>query len=74
VREKLLSCPFCGGKAYLETSHRAFINGETTKVAYVRCTECNARSGRFELKDFGKTSQSSEANALAIKAWNRRVE
>lgn len=71
--EPLKPCPFCGGPAYLETNHRAFIKGETTKVAYVRCTECNARSGRYELRDFGCTSTSGEANRLAVEAWNRRV-
>lgn len=69
----LKPCPFCGGEAYLETNSRAFIHGETTKVAYVRCKRCNARSGRYELRDFGKSSHSSEANELATDAWNRRT-
>ena len=43
---ELKPCPFCGGKPYLETRHRAFINGETTRVAFVRCTECEARTQR----------------------------
>lgn len=73
MEPKLLRCPFCGGKAYLETAHRAFIQGETTKVAYVRCTKCNARSGRFELRDFGKSAHSHEANEMAVNAWNARV-
>lgn len=67
-------CPFCGGKPYLETSHRAFIGGKSTRVAYVRCTECEARSGRFELRDFGKSSHSTEANRRAVAAWNARCE
>lgn len=70
----LKRCPFCGGEACLEKNHRAFINGETTRVAYVRCKVCNARSGRFELREFGKTSCSREANELAVEAWNRRAE
>lgn len=65
-------CPFCGGRARLETHHRAFINAQTTKVAFVRCTQCEARSGRFELRDYGRTSHSHEANKNAIAAWNRR--
>lgn len=71
--EPLKNCPFCGGPAYLETSHRAFVNGETTKVAFVRCTRCNARSGRYKLTEFGCTSTSGEANRLAVESWNRRV-
>lgn len=70
---ELKPCPFCGGKAYIESSHRAFINAKSTKVAFIRCRECNARSGRFELSDYGCTSHSSEACNKAIEAWNRRV-
>ena len=70
---QLKNCPFCGGKAYLEARHRAFINGETTRVAFVRCTVCNARSGREKLEDYGCTSSSGEANEKVIAAWNRRV-
>lgn len=69
----LKSCPFCGGKAFLERSHRAFINAETTKVAFVRCTKCNARSGRVNLSDYGKTSRSAEAELKVINSWNNRV-
>ncbi len=57
----LLPCPFCGGKTYLERRSRAFINAQTTKVSYVRCTQCNARSQRVPLSDYGKTSRSAEA-------------
>lgn len=71
---KLKPCPFCGGAAYLERCHRAFINAETTRVAFVRCKNCNARTGRFKLEDYGKTSHSTEANEKAIEAWNRRAE
>lgn len=69
----LKPCPFCGGKAFLERSHRAFINAETTKVAFVRCTKCNARSGRVNLSDYGKTSYSTDANLTVINSWNNRV-
>lgn len=71
---KIKTCPFCGGRPYLETSHRAFINGESTRVAFVRCSKCNARSGRFRLEDFGHTSRSVEANDMAIESWNKRVD
>lgn len=69
---ELKPCPFCGGKAYLERHHRAFINGETSIVTYVRCTVCNARSGREKIADYGRTSRSSEAERKVIEAWNKR--
>ncbi|MBQ2348000.1 MAG: Lar family restriction alleviation protein [Clostridia bacterium] len=71
---KLKSCPFCGGKPYFETNHRAFINAKTTKVAYVRCKSCNARTERIPLERYGKTSHSFETELDAIAAWNKRVE
>lgn len=70
---KLKPCPFCGGKAYLERSHRAFIDAETTKVTFVRCTVCNARSGRVNIADYGRSSSSIEASDKAIRSWNRRA-
>ena len=70
---ELKPCPFCGGEAYLEENHRAFIGGKTSRVAFVRCKKCNARSGRFELVKYGHTQNSVEANQAAINAWNRRT-
>ena len=69
---RIRECPFCGGRAVLEKSHRAFINAQTTRVAFVRCTVCNARSGREKLEDYGCTSTSIDANRKVIQAWNRR--
>lgn len=71
---ELLPCPFCGGEAFLEKSHRAFIDGETTKVALVRCKVCNARGGRIKLSDYGKSSHSLEAETEAVNRWNKRTQ
>ena len=68
------ACPFCGGIPRLERSSRGFINGESTKVAYVWCTNCNARSARVPLIKYGKTSASTEADKEVIAMWNRRAE
>ena len=69
----LKSCPFCGGRPYLEDSHRSFVNGKSTKVAFIRCKECNARSQRIDISDYGCTSRSFQANQLVADAWNKRV-
>ena len=69
----LKPCPFCGGKPYLEQRHRAFVKGESTRVALVRCTECEAKTQKFDLRDYGNTATSREANLKAIEAWNRRA-
>ena len=73
MKYDLKPCPHCGGKAYLERRHRAFIKAETTHVAFVRCTQCSARSGRFKLADYGTPNHSEEAERLAVEAWNLRV-
>ena len=39
-------CPFCGGEARLQKHERVFIHGKTTRAAYVRCLQCNARTER----------------------------
>ena len=58
----------------METNHRAFINAKTTKVAFVRCKSCNARTERIPLEKYGKTSHSLDAEMDAIAAWNKRAE
>ena len=70
----LKPCPFCGGKPYLEENHRAFIDGQTTRVSFVRCRVCNARSARIPLSKYGKTSHSNQANAEVAELWNKRVK
>ena len=72
LRKSLKPCPFCGGKAYLEGQARGFVNGSSTRVAYVRCTVCNARSGRIDIADFGRSSHSIDAEREAVAKWNRR--
>ena len=69
---KLKPCPFCGGEAIIEKNHRAFIKGLSTRVAFVYCKKCNARTGRFKLEDYGCTSHSSVAVQKAIAVWNER--
>lgn len=67
--KEMKPCPFCGGEPHLERNHRNFVKGEPTRVALVRCTQCEAKSGKFDLRIYDPTT----ANTLAIEAWNRRV-
>ena len=68
--EAMKPCPFCGGEPYLERNHRNFVKGEPTRVALVRCTQCEAKSGKFDLRIYDPTT----AKTLAIEAWNRRAD
>ena len=68
------TCPFCGGRPYIERSQRGFINGESTKVCFVRCQKCNARSERINVKDYGHTSKSLDAVEKVVESWNRRSD
>ena len=71
---KVKACPFCGGKPFVELGSRAFIEGRTEKVCFVRCKWCNARSSRVRLSDYGVTSQSKDAFNDVIEMWNKRAE
>ena len=68
IRKTLKPCPFCGGRARFEDNHRAFIGGVTTRVSFIRCSLCEARSARIPNKDNGSLEALNEAYRL----WNRR--
>lgn len=71
---KLKTCPFCGGRPYLEESQRGFVNGKSTHVCFVRCSVCNARSERVDLSDYGCSSYCGDAIKIVSESWNNRVE
>ena len=62
--DKLKPCPFCGGKAKLNTN-----SSRITSFAYCYCRKCLA-SGHFAYDEKGNGKYIFEA----IEAWNRRVE
>ena len=68
------SCPFCGGRPRLETHQRGFVNGVSTKVCYVYCSFCNARSMRVDLAAYGRRNRSADAIRDVVDAWNDRAE
>lgn len=71
---QLKACPFCGGRPVIEGSQRGFIDGVSTHVCYIRCHDCNARSPRVNLHDYGCTSTSHQAIREVAEAWNGRVD
>ncbi len=70
---EILSCPFCGGKPYLESDSRGFIRGESKKICYVRCLCCGARSPRLDLTTYKEMKMSKEALKKVIRSWNMRT-
>lgn len=65
----LKACPFCGGRPYIEAHTRCFVNGESTKAAYVRCTECECRTEKFPV-----SLGPRKAVEAAVNRWNSRFE
>lgn len=56
MSDKLLPCPFCGGKASVSIGH----NGEHEQLMYVECVSCAGMADMYRYR------------AEAIAAWNRR--
>ena len=69
MSEKLKPCPFCGGKASME-SGRYEMDDDMFSFAHVECLSCGACGSGFTEAE--KPVESLEA--LAADAWNRRAE
>lgn len=69
MMHNLKACPFCGGRPYIESHSRCYINGESTRAAYVRCTDCESRTERFPVS----LGQRKAVDA-AVNRWNARYE
>lgn len=63
--DKLLNCPFCGGKAEWHCFPLDYPN--TQVRAYVKCSSCET-----EISRDGRVSESKQLLKSAIEAWNRR--
>ena len=70
MMHNLKACPFCGGRPFIESHSRAFLKGEPTHVAYVRCSECEARTSKIPIDPIGQ----AEAVKRAVNRWNSRFE
>lgn len=68
-KEKLLSCPFCGGEAELATINNL---GHDIIGVVVRCKNCHSEGSSFE---YGYMSpEETEQTEKAITAWNKRSD
>ena len=64
---ELKSCPFCGGKAIIQTSVSSSIPKCPTAICY--CEKCMA-SGKW----FEDVNNDGTFIHKAIEAWNRRID
>lgn len=60
--EELLPCPFCGGKARIESQVSMYDFGDCR----ISCDDCMARSDIF-------TDEDGDRVAVAIEHWNLRI-
>lgn len=65
-KNKLLRCPFCGGRAETVRWHEG--SGETV---FIRCETCRCATEQIHITPF--VSDEEEAVAVATKTWNRRT-
>ena len=67
--DKLLNCPFCGGKAIFEGVYLDY----STEWLNVECEDCECKTDDFKVpKQFCKAS-TSETEDKAAAVWNKRV-
>lgn len=71
---ELRTCPFCGGRPYVEEDQRGFINGQSTHVCFIRCCACNSRSPRIDIDEYKKQMTAREAIDMIAETWNTRVD
>jgi len=67
MKYNLYYCPFCGGQPYIENHCRVFIKGKSERAAFVRCKECEARTGKVPVSVGNR-----KAVDMAVSLWNRR--
>ena len=68
--DQLKPCPFCGGEPEM-VRKPVKTNGTWCDAVYVRCKDCDSRTGRILYT--AKAHPNGEEYAEAEKLWNRRV-
>ena len=68
MRDKLKSCPFCGGEASFRRTRKESMTGRWD--AWIVCKQCCAKPFKFEGRMWEK-----EEDALKVlcREWNRRA-
>lgn len=64
--DRLKPCPFCGGEAEVNVIDYDETDLDMDSTWWVQCRECGALTDEY--------SGGDEAEAAAIKAWNKRAE
>lgn len=68
--DKLLNCPFCGGKSEIRTTDEYF-GIERIDIAYVECVKCHCRSRQY--RDRLHMGEEFVLQTL-LNYWNTRKE
>ena len=69
---ELKECPFCGGKAWINSS---WANKKKYYMVYAKCNICGSQGKIFVSKENPEeTNWENEACCSAVEAWNMRTE
>lgn len=77
--EKLLPCPFCGGRAVFATDGNNSSHYNVGFAFTIKCQNCGCRlpkqySLTFTLGDCGQIVPQSDNRNEALKEWNKRFD
>ena len=70
MTQKLLPCPFCGGRKV------SVHEGSTFRWRFAACDNCGAQTGEVRCQTMGdgtKEEWEAQAKLYAIAEWNRRA-
>lgn len=75
--EKLLPCPFCGGKAYFRTDTNGYHKDNRDFRFHIECQSCKIAFPKtfelaFSLCDDGKLRFLKDEREEAVREWNKR--
>lgn len=76
--ERLMPCPFCGGKANMITITNGSTHHDVSFTFGIECSECGTclpwvRELRATLED-GELKITKDEREKAVEEWNRRIQ